>query len=427
MYGYPVPEVGFIAQLKFWLGKYYPRRKIKLYNFAKPGNSSYTVWLKIKRTILYKPDLLIVYSGHNEFLLRSTKGISSRLNYLVERSSLSTVRVFRYAWQRFLLWKNRQVYLTEKRTPFAYKSPEYLHKKNLYKVHLENIVALTKKKKVKLLLCTVAWNTKDWPPVYKKIKSRNYQRQAHRLMSLLQEKRITLLKKQWHLFAKQYPKNALSFYVRGKIQLAEKKRRKALASFTLAKELDPFPWRVLREFNSLIRKQESHRHVWVADVEKAFVTKAKDLVGFKLIADNCHPTPHGSGLVAATILNKVASVFLSPTQPRHTCPVDEFLKAVQYQKKYDRPYLFKIALYSAVSPFFHYSISRKLWKAYLKRYANDWKAWANLASLDLLEGKKNEGLKKLRKARELNPKMDVESDDVPYLSAALQRIGGKQR
>ena len=68
--GVHVPEYGFAQQLEFWLRQLQPDKPLEIYNFGRAGRDSGYVRSKVETTIGHDPDLLIVLTGHNEFLSR---------------------------------------------------------------------------------------------------------------------------------------------------------------------------------------------------------------------------------------------------------------------------------------------------------------------------------------------------------------------
>ena len=84
--GQPTPEYGFVAQLEFWLRKTHPNKTLEIYNFAGAGRTSAYARRKVAESISLEPDLLIVLSGHNEFLSRKTEGVPDRI---VEKFALT--------------------------------------------------------------------------------------------------------------------------------------------------------------------------------------------------------------------------------------------------------------------------------------------------------------------------------------------------
>ena len=65
--GAPVPEVGFVAQIQYWVHRLYPNRNIRVYNFGYPAADTAYVLRQLTRRLDDQPDLVIVETGGNEF------------------------------------------------------------------------------------------------------------------------------------------------------------------------------------------------------------------------------------------------------------------------------------------------------------------------------------------------------------------------
>src|SRR5208283_5946774 len=68
VYGAPVPQFGFVSQMLYWLRRIYPDRDIRIYNFGMPGVATNYVLQQVTRRLADQPDLIIVVTGHNEFI-----------------------------------------------------------------------------------------------------------------------------------------------------------------------------------------------------------------------------------------------------------------------------------------------------------------------------------------------------------------------
>ena len=94
-------------------------------------------------------------------------------------------------------------------------------------------------------------------------------------------------------------------------RLARGDAARARAAFDAARDADPVPWRVLGRFNEHLRALARAARRCVADADAAFRREARDgLVGFEWVADNCHPTPLGSALIARELLAAMAGARL---------------------------------------------------------------------------------------------------------------------
>jgi tetratricopeptide (TPR) repeat protein len=69
MQGFPFhPTLSPAKWIELFVQKLYPNLKINLINFGEGGKDSNYILLALQNTIQYKPDLVVVLAGHNEFL-----------------------------------------------------------------------------------------------------------------------------------------------------------------------------------------------------------------------------------------------------------------------------------------------------------------------------------------------------------------------
>jgi tetratricopeptide (TPR) repeat protein len=225
-----------------------------------------------------------------------------------------------------------------------------------------------------------------------------------------------------------YKQDAMALYLLGRIHLSLGNDGQAKELFIRAKDLDPIPWRALSEFNDLIRQEARKPHVHLVDVSKDFENAAAyGIPGFSLVADNCHPTPAGSALIVHSILSKVAALGLIQGFDRmlpDCCKLDTYLETFGDGRK--REFLISVLLkngqYAMKTPFFNYAAARMYFDQVLNLDSDNWVTWANLGSLSLLEGNRQQGLRQLSMAKRLK-KAPLDGRDrrsYPYLAEALR-------
>src|SRR5208337_3453350 len=108
VYGLPVPELGFVAQLQYWLRRIYPDRDVRIYNFGLPGTDTSDVLKQMTRRLDDHPDLIIVITGHNEFLYPTDAQPDSRL------ARIRKMLFQHFATVRLLHWRVRRIMASRK-------------------------------------------------------------------------------------------------------------------------------------------------------------------------------------------------------------------------------------------------------------------------------------------------------------------------
>jgi tetratricopeptide (TPR) repeat protein len=207
----------------------------------------------------------------------------------------------------------------------------------------------------------------------------------------------------------------------------------ARAAFEAARDADPLPWRVLTPFNEQLRQLARDGDARLADVDEAFGREARaGLVGFALVADNCHPTPLGNALLARELLRAMAEAKLGIESLDGLPPLAE--QAEQFMREADRArpdaelaYLKANAVYAMKWPFHNFEASRDYLERARLLVPDDWAVWANLATLSLFEGRIEEGGAQMERAAALHgaPLDPRDRRDTPYLREALAILSGE--
>lgn len=429
--GLPIRQWGFVAQFKFWLRKLHPERTIEIYNFGKPAASSDYVRYSLEKTISHNPDLLIVLCGHNEFLTRKLKSWPEKV---VESTPLT--RVMNRAWKelqyRFYPPKANNI-LPEHIQTFDRKSSLFRMKIKNYFNNIHQIVKRAQEHRVPLILLTAPYNLSDWPPVHKRIYKGKYEEkyrlqitQLENLLSQSPKKAATKLEE----YINSNPEDPMLNYLLAKANESMGNFEYARKLYLKAKDRDPLPWRVLSEFNQAIRNEaKQSAGVYLVDLEKIFQAYSEHgLIGFKLICDNCHPTPLGNAIIARELIKVVGKLEKFDTKFLSYAKIEDLLEAFLSQKVklprrrfLQKEYYFKNAKYSMKTPFFHFKVSRMYLHKAMALDSTDWRIWANLATLAYLENDVQAGQKLLNRARDLHEGTIDFKDlkNVPYLALAI--------
>lgn len=392
--GVPDGDVGFATQLALGLPELAGGRPLELLNLARSGAPSAEVRERLEAALDAEPDLLIVLTGHNEFLATPPEGVRGALQRLRDHSQLVRALTARLP---------RDPPDAHWADPVATVAPALRERvARRYRENLDAIVALALARGVPLLLCTAPANLADWPP-------------AHR--QLAPEP------------GAPDPLAALAHFEQGQALRAEGRFAEARDELALALELDPVPRRAYREFNEAVRAQASRPGVRVVDVALRFEQAApQGLVGFGLVGDNCHPTPLGNALIAREIARTLAEagLLLAPDAP--IGPPEQWLARArarqgdaEAQARAHLRWLLSNAIYAMKTPFFNFEASRRYLEQARALAPGDWRVHANLGTLALIEGDEDAGRRELARAAQLKGE-PLDPDDrslTPYLKEAL--------
>jgi lysophospholipase L1-like esterase len=395
--GVPDGDVGFATQLALGLSELAAGRAVELLNLARSGAPSSEVLGLLEAAASAEPDLVIVLTGHNEFLApRPHEGLRGALQRLRDGSQLARALVASFASE-----DAREAHYAD---PVPTVAPDLRARvARGFRANLDAIVELAVLHRLPLLLCTAPANLADWPP-------------AHRHLAPTP--------------GSEDPQQALRHYLRGASLRAEGRFDAAREQFARALELDPVPRRAFREFNEAVRAKAGLPGVRVVDVARVFEQASPHgLVGFELVADNCHPTPRGNALIARELARAMAEQGLL-LDPRSAIPPPEAWLArararrggAEEQARAHLRWLLSNAIYSLKTPFFNFEASRRYLRQARALAPGDWRVHANLGTLSLLEGDEASGRRALARARELkgSPLDPQDRHLTPYLAEALE-------
>jgi lysophospholipase L1-like esterase len=414
------PELGFVKQLQFWLKESAPDRNIRVFNLGVSGANSATIKSVVAKTVHADPDLVILLLGHNEFLKREMgPGWVAR-----QAQRLSIVNeIHKYLKRR----KVRSMKL--ELAPYDRNEPLFNAKiENFRKNLAEMIIEIKKEKSARFILGTVAANIRDWPPVHRALplsfRGSDYEPAISVIETALTENMLDVAERKIAEVFKQYPNDAMATYLLGKVNLRRGNLSRAREALLRAKDIDPIPWRVLSELNEITRTLAREYNVELVDIERVFAAKAEHgLPGLDLLADNCHPTPFGNSLIATELMRGIARFEIFPAEKmRSCCSFDQFVSSLgDHRDNYFANFWMNAGLYLMKTPFFNFGISRIYFERDIELKPREWRAWGALGTISLLEGKRDEGIRQLRKASIFKQSnLDENDPTVPYLHEALR-------
>ena len=436
--GVPLVEYSFARQLAFWLERLAPDRDWQLVNYGSPGKPTAYALLELERTIDAQPDLVIVLSAHNEFLGWKPPSASKRFRRQLRGwlDTTATSRVLR-GWfgaiERTRRASDAELMLPERIAPFDRTSPAFAERVAEYERTTRAIAALARERGVPLIFATDSANLADWPPVWRFVRDARYERDVEAVRAQLARGEFGAAETGIAALAALVPDDAMATWLGGRLALARGDAVRARAACAAARDADPMPWRVLSRFNDHLRGLASEGQALLADVDAAFRREAPHgLVGFALVADNCHPTPLGNALLTRELLAAMAGAKLGITTLDGLPPLAE--QAEQFVREADRArpdaelaYLLANGKYAMKWPFHEFDAAT----AYLERARaiapDDWSVWANLGTVSVLAGRIEEGASQLERAAALRggPLDPGDRGATPYLREALAIASGE--
>lgn len=442
--GYPLPELGFAAQLQSALRRSVPDRPVEVINLGYSGKSSVYVRKMVELSEAHEPDLLVILSGHNEYLNRADEDDSMTGKLARAAGQLASVR---YISERFKADEpslSPDYFLPEQVVPYDRTSTWYANRIRNHKANLEAVAAWAKARRIPVIFCTPPPNLAEWPPIYRRIEEyvnnpRYYEDLTH-VNALRAERNNEAALQTIEEITGRYGEDAMMTYLQAYACRDLGRLDEAYDLYWRAIELDPFPQRVLPAMNENIRALHDGAGVFVADVAAAFESEFPNrFTGLRLIGDNVHPTLLGHALVAREIVRTMAehglflkgdtipALAVSP-EAWHQAFMDEIpspgkkkwlnLKVAQFYGRYCQKH-----------PFFYFELALEYQKDALEKAKeleiDDWGTYGQLGALLIMNGHVEEGVEQLRYATQLkgSPLDPDDHGSINWLPEALRVAG----
>jgi lysophospholipase L1-like esterase len=343
--GWPHPPSEIYSEyLRQALQRSYPDHAIEIFNVSAHAFASYRVRYIFDEVINYNPDLLIIYTGNNEFLEMRNYSLNSSLllKLYVLRDWLGYLRSFRYFEQRLLEMINSHNVLSgkgvrtgnfnilyskvEKLVLDLRKDPyQYQQVQEHFRFNIDYMAKKANEKQIPTLLLTVPVNLRDWKPnvSYNRLSDNDlvqwketFRLGEKRLIENNYDKAIQYFKKA----IEQEPLHAESYFYLGRAYELKGHHQIAYENYVRARDLDYNPFRAISNFNDIIRETATrYKNVNLVDLDKIFTEASSNgLPGFDLILDYVHPTKKGNLIIAKAVYDKIigSNIFNAPS--RHT-------------------------------------------------------------------------------------------------------------
>lgn len=335
--GFPFEfQVPFPARLKNLLASQYPRRRFEVINLGLSAVNSFTVLDFIPEVLEQKPDLILLYMGHNEFygaygsasavtagrsgaLIRFYLGLQRlRLVQMVRAAVIAATPAGQQDPENSTLMEQIAA-----GGSIAFRSAQYKLTLENYRRNLELILRKCRRAGVPVIAGTLVSNLKDQPPLGSISRGESDPALSHKIGELAagcdglleQEEFTQALVVARELIALD-SLNANHWYRAGRIQLALGDSLAALESLTEAKDRDPVRFRASEDFNHVLTAVARADGAGLADIRQLFALASPGgIPGAELICDHLHPNPGGYLLMARGFAREIGKSSLVQTRP----------------------------------------------------------------------------------------------------------------
>jgi tetratricopeptide (TPR) repeat protein len=367
--------------MDFLIARRVPDHRIRLVNLGFSGKGSSFVAKRIAETLKYAPDAIVVLTGHNEF---ANPYFEDEVYFPAGgMHALASVRMLELFWARSV------VRFRELRSDFDPHAPVNHRRRERhvrrFDENLDRIVRMAREAGVPLFLCTAPSNVLDWAPEYPSDEPR-----ADRMPRSESDDPSML-----------YLSGTVRYYL-GDFPAAKHR-------LTRARDLDPRPLRAITAFNHAIRTKAESEGVFLVDVARAFEDEsAHGLAGFDLFADNVHPTPLGSFVLAGEVLTALSQHAVLPSaftlRPGNN-DFRAFMDSIGFfdaGTTHHADYLLQQSRTVLWSSSNRHRAARHHLDEALQRFPQDWRVWANASTVSFMTGRYERGRAELRQALELS-------------------------
>jgi tetratricopeptide (TPR) repeat protein len=329
------PERIYTEFLRAALARAYPDRNIEVINLGAHAFAAYRVRLVFNQVIDYDPDLVIIYSGNNEFLERRRYPDASagprRLERFANRSVLfrlvagsrwlfpnSTLDPGERGHVAFEQWsKIERVVLNLRHDPVQYRwvQDHYTHS-------IRSMLEAATDRGVPVFLLSVPVNLRDWIPNVStqpldgdaRVRwEQSYRAGRASLLAGAPTDAVERLREA----AALNPEHADTRFYLGHAVEGLGQREDAHRAFSEARDLDRNPFRAPSVFNEILQSVAGRvPGVRFIDAARAFRENAdRSAPGFDLFLDYVHPTSRGNLLLARLVFDEIVAQRLVSSEP----------------------------------------------------------------------------------------------------------------
>lgn len=433
--GFPVPKVGFVNQLSYQLHHVFGDKNVDVRNLGWSGFTSTMDRYSVISTFWHKPDAMIVYVSHNEFVYPAIDMLSlyrTISNFRDKSALFRLLLATSHGDKKSDSVEDNAERIERKRLPYRLIKPYYWMKMAILKKNYKAIVQIARSNNIPLIFITATSNI-DWSPPERPVTfltpGEKNQADLKKARSLLKESNLDEAEKVTKYYLQKNSKDASYLFIQGLIEEMRGNRDNARQNFEEAKEQDLLQWRANNEINDFVRSLDDGKVIRVLDAEEIFKNNSPNrITDYSLFLDNVHPNIQGHYLLANSIVDLLRKDKIVERDwwngTNNLLTLDDLLKemAVTQENEFQLAYI--TALYCIKNPFFNYQCARDYLKKSEKIKTDDWRIPASRAVIAYLEDNINEAERLYKLADELHgsPISYQESLKIPYLSYLEKRL-----
>jgi len=306
--GYPYMHNGsFHRWLQYRLMHEYPSLNFEVINVSLTAVNSYTVLDFAKQIVNHEPDLVLVYTGHNEYYgalgIGSTsqiKGNRAWIKLVIKLRELKLVQLLDRTIKGVSKLFGKEIDKRENlmkrmvtNQQIAYQSADFNRGIMQFSNNMGELCQLLSEKHIPTVISTLVSNEKDLKP-----------------------------------FISAGKFSARSHYAIGEKLYANGDFKAAKTNFVLAKEYDQLRFRAPEAFNQIIRKLcKQYPGIYLADTRALFEkNETGGIIGKKTILEHVHPNLSGYAMMSESFYQQINKRNLIPAKKQDEMSFAQLLK-----------------------------------------------------------------------------------------------------
>jgi tetratricopeptide (TPR) repeat protein len=315
-YGFPwSAPVAFTAVLGDVLSASHPDRSIEAINASGVSYAMHRLNIVADELFHYEPDIFIIYSGHNEFIEPEFFNALKRRGATRNRFEYALANTHVYSAMQALLGeavetpRRRQSGFDERVRRADSATYSAAAKKAVieeYQWRLQRLVRRAQQRGIRVVICTVPSNLRDWRPEQSVADStldpagrQRWERALHSGRQRLEAGDFEAALDDFGVALESSAQHALTHYLMGQSHEGLGHWAQAGEAYRRARDKDASPSRALSASNEAVRQVAREEGALLVDIDELFATQSPHgLVGFNLIEDYVHPTLAGHREIA---------------------------------------------------------------------------------------------------------------------------------
>jgi len=334
--GYPYFHNGsFHRWLQYRLMRSFPDRDIEVINLSLTAVNSYTVLGFAKELINYKPDAVLIYSGHNEYYGALGVGSTDRIGgnrYIVEAvlrlRELRVVQLMTNSYEGVArLWTSRKgesgktrMELMVGNQQIGYRSALYYKGISQFSTNMDEALHVLHSAHIPVFISSLVSNEKDLKPFISapvdSLRFPGFKQHYDLGLAALSVHDSGGALIQFSEANSVFPGHALCNYYLGRLTYGKGDIEAAKQWFSNARDLDNLRFRAPDTLNTIIRGLcGRYDNTYLVDTKAAFEARSEShIIGNELILEHVHPNLAGYALMsdAFYLVMKRQGIFTIP-------------------------------------------------------------------------------------------------------------------